>query len=308
MLGAPSHFPTEYRPRWQWSVGNIGWNEWLYWEIVINDNCPGSVASVESKIFPHILLLCSILLLLQWSDNKPTLHKTTTRRKMYFVSFCSRFIDRFAPCVLFRSAMWAHQFTVTLTCTNANETVAIDVLVVVYNKTWENRVMLSLHGQLVLDIRPRCWLRMLKLTRLRLVNFYHPQSTSLPNIQHYLIMTRWITLQKLALIGRVIRYLNPEFYPNSSCVPDWSLRRLSCSFLLTHCILMSWVLAFLNSFDEIRQLCDDDSLQKPWSKPRAQLFYGTCIDLYKYHAIVFSGLLCSYSRHQYCSSYLVFRY
>ena len=114
---------------------------------------------------------------------------------MYFVSFCSRFIDRFAPCVLFRCAMWPHQFTVTLTCTNANETVAIDVLVVVYNKTWENRVMLSLHGQLVLDIRPRCWLRMLKLTRLRLVNFYHPQSTSLPNIQHYLIMTRWITLQ-----------------------------------------------------------------------------------------------------------------
>ena len=113
---------------------------------------------------------------------------------MYFVSFCSRFIDRFAPCVLFRRGMWAHQFTVTLTCTNANETVAIDVLVVVYNKTWENRVMLTLHGQLVLDIRPRCWLRMLKLTRLRLVNFYHPQSTSLPNIQHYLIMTRWITL------------------------------------------------------------------------------------------------------------------
>ena len=65
---------------------------------------------------------------------------------MYFASFCSRFIDPFAPCVLFRRAMWAHQFTVTLTCTNANETVAIDVLVVVYNKTWENRVMLSLHG------------------------------------------------------------------------------------------------------------------------------------------------------------------
>ena len=114
---------------------------------------------------------------------------------MYFVSFCNRFIDRFARCVLFRRAKRAHQFTVTLTCTNANETVAIDVLVVVYNKTWENRVMLSLHGQLMLDIRPRCWLRMLKLTRLRLVNFYHPQSTSLPNIQHYLIMTRWITLQ-----------------------------------------------------------------------------------------------------------------
>ena len=73
---------------------------------------------------------------------------------MFFVSFFSRFIDRFASCVLFRRALSVHQFTVTSMCTNI--TVVIDVLVVVYNKTWENRVMLSLHGQLVLDIRPRC--------------------------------------------------------------------------------------------------------------------------------------------------------
>ena len=53
---------------------------------------------------------------------------------MHFVSFCSRFIDRFAPCVLFCGAMSAHQFTVMLTCTYANVTVAKDVLVVVYNK------------------------------------------------------------------------------------------------------------------------------------------------------------------------------
>ena len=158
----------------------------------------GKYTSVESKIFPHTLLLCSI----SYSCvNGLTINqhfiKPLQGEKCMYVSFCSRFIDRFAPCVLLRRAMWAHQFTVTLTCTNANETVAIDILVVVYNKTWENRVMLTLHGQLVLDIRPRCWLRMLKLTRLRLVNFYHPQSTSLPNIQHYLIMTRWITLQYL---------------------------------------------------------------------------------------------------------------
>ena len=75
---------------------------------------------------------------------------------MFFVSFFSRFIDRFAPCVLFPRAMSAHQFTVTSTCMYTNVTVVIDVLVVVYNKAWENRVMLSLHGQLVLDIRPRC--------------------------------------------------------------------------------------------------------------------------------------------------------
>ena len=29
--------------RRQWSVGNIGWDEWLYWEIVISDHCHGSV-------------------------------------------------------------------------------------------------------------------------------------------------------------------------------------------------------------------------------------------------------------------------
>ena len=29
--------------RRQWSVRNIGCNEWLYWEIVINDHCLGSV-------------------------------------------------------------------------------------------------------------------------------------------------------------------------------------------------------------------------------------------------------------------------
>ena len=75
---------------------------------------------------------------------------------MFFIFFFSKFIDRFAPCVLFRHAMSAHQFTVTPKCTYTNVTVVIDILVVVYNKMWENRVMLSLHGQLVLDIRPRC--------------------------------------------------------------------------------------------------------------------------------------------------------
>ena len=74
---------------------------------------------------------------------------------MFFVSFFSRFIDRFAPCVLFLRAMSAHQFTVTSMCTYTNVTVVIDILVIVYNKTWENQVMPSLHGQLVLDIRPR---------------------------------------------------------------------------------------------------------------------------------------------------------
>ena len=93
-------------------------NKCIYISPTLYSQITGEYASVESKIFPHILLL------LQWSDNKSTLHKTTTGQKMYFVSFCSRFIDCFAPCVLFRRAMWAHQFTVRLTCTNATVTVA----------------------------------------------------------------------------------------------------------------------------------------------------------------------------------------
>ena len=75
---------------------------------------------------------------------------------MFFISFFSGFTDHFAPCVLFRRAMSKHQFTVTSTRTYTNVVVVIDVLVVVYNKTWENRVMLSLHGQLVLDINQGC--------------------------------------------------------------------------------------------------------------------------------------------------------
>ena len=32
-----------------WSVGNVGWNEWLSWEIVINDHCLGSVSNTEQE-------------------------------------------------------------------------------------------------------------------------------------------------------------------------------------------------------------------------------------------------------------------
>ena len=107
----------------------------------------GKYVSVESKIFPHILLLCSISyscfsgLTINQHFIKPLQGEKCTSylsvvdlsivlpRVFFFAALCGRTI-----------------FTVTLTCTNANVTVAIDVLVVVYNKTWENRVILSLHG------------------------------------------------------------------------------------------------------------------------------------------------------------------
>ena len=114
---------------------------------------------------------------------------------MFFIYLFSRFTERFArvfflvlpcPCANLRSRI------VTCTCTNANVTVVTNILV---NKTWENRVMLFLHGQLALHIRPQCWPRVLKLTCFRLVNFEHPRLSSQPNIQCYPIMTKGITLQ-----------------------------------------------------------------------------------------------------------------
>ena len=144
-------------------VTNAQSNMWhtIYWERAksysptLYSQITGKYASVESKIFPHILLLCSI----SYSCfNGLTINqhfiKPLQGEKCSYLSVVD--LSIVLPRVFFFAAMWAHQFTVTLTCTNANETVAIDVLVVVYNKTWENRVMLTLHGQLVLDIRPRC--------------------------------------------------------------------------------------------------------------------------------------------------------
>ena len=31
--------------RRQWSIGNIGWNAWLSWKMIINDHCHGSVST-----------------------------------------------------------------------------------------------------------------------------------------------------------------------------------------------------------------------------------------------------------------------
>ena len=111
---------------------------------------------------------------------------------------------------------------VTFTCMHANVTVVIDVLMVVYDQTWENWDMVSLHDQLALDIRPRCWPRVLKLTRPRLIHFEHPRSTSVLNIQHYLIMIQWIALQHLAKLLQTL----PLHIPSS--IHNWWSCILNC--------------------------------------------------------------------------------
>ena len=74
---------------------------------------------------------------------------------MYFVCLFSRFIDRFAPCVLSHLATSACQFMFThctFTCMHTNVAVVIHVSVVGYNRQWENWAMLFIHAQLELDI------------------------------------------------------------------------------------------------------------------------------------------------------------
>ena len=53
-------FRRNIDPRRQWSVGNIGWNEWLYWEVVINDHCHGSVVCQELTKCSDIYILSAI--------------------------------------------------------------------------------------------------------------------------------------------------------------------------------------------------------------------------------------------------------
>ena len=115
---------------------------------------------------------------------------------MLFNCLLSRSIDCFAPCVLFRLTMSTYQFTIGHCYFHAHvrqSRDSIDVLVVVYSRRWENHVTLSRHDQLTLNIWPRCWPRELTLTHLRHVNFEHPRSISQSNIEHYLIMTQWMT-------------------------------------------------------------------------------------------------------------------
>ena len=73
---------------------------------------------------------------------------------MFFISFFSRFINRFAPCVLFRRALtsiysYFHMHVHQRSGCNRRFSGCLQ-------QNMAERVMLSLHGQLVLDIRPRC--------------------------------------------------------------------------------------------------------------------------------------------------------
>ena len=129
--------------------------------------------------------------------------ETITRHKMYFIYLFST--DCFALRVVFHLTAFAYRLTfmhcyfhlhvcqrsdiyVFVTkipqkkCSWAQffRTFAIDILVIVYDKKWENRVTLSHHDQLALDSWAQCCLQ--------LVNLEHPRSTTQLNVQCYLII------------------------------------------------------------------------------------------------------------------------
>ena len=161
---------------------------------------------------------------------------------MFFICLFS--IGHFALCAFFFSLSlrlctdW-YSCIVTSTCTYANvasyvvvnriawenfssqfsRRFAINALMIVYDKKKksENRVMLSHHGQLALDLRPRCWPREFKLTCLRLVNSEHPQSTSQLNVLCYLIVTQWITVQSTSFPQYICSTATKPFFSRSTC-------------------------------------------------------------------------------------------
>ena len=67
--------------RRQWSVGNIGWNERLYWEIVINDHCPGSVQ------FTLLVLEHSLYSLISSGENSAFSHFAAAKANYYNLAF-----------------------------------------------------------------------------------------------------------------------------------------------------------------------------------------------------------------------------
>ena len=113
-----------------------------------------SVKTIEYYPLSYSFLISYCLFQVSW---------TTTRCKRFFIYVVLADLSLILPCVFF--FIWLCRHTPI-------KTAVIDVLVVVYNKKWENWVILSRHHQVALDIQSRFSQGVLKLTRLRLINFW----------------------------------------------------------------------------------------------------------------------------------------
>ena len=116
----------------------------------------------------------------------------------FLISLCSG-TNLHSCIVMFHVHIYQHHSYMTIN-RNSPESLKISVLQNVCIQCFINClpqiVILSHHDQLAFDIRPRCWPRLPSW----LVNFEHPQSTYLLNVQRFLIMTQWITLQYLSIM------------------------------------------------------------------------------------------------------------
>ena len=121
------------------------------------------------------------------------------------------------------------QFTFThwwSTWMHVNVTV-VDVSVVVYNKTWENA------GYAVSSWSASTGYLASMLTEVTKVE--HPRSTSLPNIQCYLIMNQWITLQ----------------YTSRSILKQYTVYRQQTGSSYSSCWLVSYMNIHIKSYMQV---------------------------------------------------------
>ena len=143
--------------------------KYILWQGGYVHNCPIRFSKILQNIWcQNDRIVSSILQFSSFLSPLPGLIKnsqTTTRLKMFFICLFSRFMIAL-PCTFFFISLYPStnlcSRIITATCTHTKVMVVINVLEVIYNKTWENWVTLSLPGQPALDIWPRCWPRMLK--------------------------------------------------------------------------------------------------------------------------------------------------
>ena len=81
--------------RRQWSVGNIGWNEWLSWEMVINDHCLGSVPPcLTIRVLSYSKCKRSTHSISKWIFRNLALRFNLTVGVLSFYQHCSSLLEK----------------------------------------------------------------------------------------------------------------------------------------------------------------------------------------------------------------------
>ena len=101
------------------------------------------ISGVKMIVYPALPIIFGV------NISAAGLINTITKCRMFFIYLYSRSVDSFAPSVLFCFTTFVYEFTFTCCCFHMyirQRNVVIKVLVVVDNKEWENRAILSCHN------------------------------------------------------------------------------------------------------------------------------------------------------------------